>query len=185
MTISRRTFLKGSASLAGIASVAALPAIPSVAETVESPTEGGPSYTRTKNQIVVTGRNGIVVGFVLQDNRLKGIGSVSIKGKALRNPGEFIAPEICTPYAEEMVYCELLDVKHNHDAIVISTRPYFRVTHRMEWTEHAMHPLVMPVCIAAMLVVNPAIEKSPGTTWQVVHGAWVGRCPGGLACALK
>jgi hypothetical protein len=142
MTISRRTFIKGGASLAGIASVAALPAIPSIAETVESPTEGGPSFTRSKSQVVVTGRNGIIVTFVLDENRLKGIGSVSLNGKVLRNPSESIAPEICTPYAEETAYCELLDVKHEDGAVVISTRPYFRAIHRMEWTEHAMHPLV-------------------------------------------
>jgi hypothetical protein len=49
-----------------------------------------------------------------------------------------------------------------------------------------MQPLVMPVCIVAMLVVSPAIEKSPGTTWQVEQLAnCVGMWPFGLAWPEK
>ncbi len=50
----------------------------------------------------------------------------------------------------------------------------------------AMQPLVIPVCIVAMLVVSPATEKSPETTWQVEQVAkFVGIWPAGLVCPLK
>jgi hypothetical protein len=53
-----------------------------------------------------------------------------------------------------------------------------------EW--HEMQLLVMPVCSVDELVVSPAVEKSPGTTWQVEHVAIVvGMWPLGLIVPVK
>ena len=48
-----------------------------------------------------------------------------------------------------------------------------------------MQPLVMPVCIVAMLVVSPVTEKLPATTWQVAQACCVGMWPAGLAWPVK
>lgn len=140
MTISRRVFLKGGATAA---TLAALPSALAVSE--ETPTEGssneGLRFRRTADRIQVLGKNGIEVNFVLDGKSLKGIGAVSLHGKALRDTTECIWPEIATPYGVEVCDFELQDVRLEAGAVIISTRPYYRVIHRMEWTEHAMHPL--------------------------------------------
>ena len=49
-----------------------------------------------------------------------------------------------------------------------------------------MQPLEMPVCSVGMLVVSPAMEKSPDTTWQVEHvDNCVGMWPAGFVCPVK
>ncbi|MEO8310596.1 MAG: hypothetical protein ABI520_05440, partial [Caldimonas sp.] len=49
-----------------------------------------------------------------------------------------------------------------------------------------MQLLVMPVCKVAPLVVSPATEKSPATTWHVEHVvSVVGMCPLGLIVPVK
>lgn len=142
MAISRRNFIKGSAGLAGIAGVTGMSTISAAAPASFGETGTGLSYTRTDKEIAITGRNKIALNFVLDGVRVRGIGAVSLNGKQLRSSAESIAPEICTPYGEDVVYYELLDVRADAEAIIVSTRPYFRIGHRMEWTEHAMHPLV-------------------------------------------
>lgn len=140
MTISRRIFLKGGATAA---TLAALPLALSASEEIATQ-EGsveGLRFRRTANHIEVLGRNGIEVGFILDGKWLKGIRAVSLDGKPLRNVNECIWPEIATPYGAEVCGLEFQDVRAEAGAIVISTRPYYRVIHRMEWTEHAMHPL--------------------------------------------
>ena len=140
MTISRRVFLKGGATAA---TFAALPSVVATAE--EAATQEGSveslRFERTANRIRVVGRNGIQVDFVLDGKWLKGIGAVSLHGKPLRNATECIWPEMATPYGVEVCALEFQEVRGEAGAIVISTRPYYRVIHRMEWTEHAMHPL--------------------------------------------
>jgi hypothetical protein len=141
MTISRRNFLKGSATVATLAS---LPhSLSSGEESLAvDPGPDGISFVRSANQIRIACRNGTAIVFVLQGRRLLGIGSVSLHGKTLRNPAEHIWPEIATPYGMEIVHFELGTVRKEDGAVVISTRPLYRLIHRMEWTEHAMHPLI-------------------------------------------
>ena len=145
VTLSRRGFLKGSATAA---TIAALP--PALAASQQTaPKEGSISgfrFQRTDSRIEVAGKNGIEVEFQLDGKWLKGIRAVSVHGKPLRNTSEYIWPEVSTPYGMEVCDLEFLEVRIENDgaesgAIVISTRPHFRLTHRMEWTEHAMHPL--------------------------------------------
>lgn len=92
MTISRRVFLKGGATAA---TLAALPSALTIAE--ETPTQEsseGLRFRRTADQIQVLGQNGIEVNFVVDGKWLKGVGAVSLHGKALRNATECIWPEI-------------------------------------------------------------------------------------------
>jgi len=140
VTISRRVFLKGGATAA---TVAALPSALAAAEQT-APQEGsaeGLRFRRIADRIHVTAQNGIEVNFLLDGKWLKGIAGVSLHGKLLRNASECVWPEMATPYGAEVCGFELQDVRTEAGAIVISTRPYYRVIHRMEWTEHAMHPL--------------------------------------------
>ncbi len=144
MTISRRVFLKGGATAA---TVAALPSTLTASEksASESASQEGSAeglrFRRTADRIQITGTNGIEVNFLIDGKWLKGIGSVSLGGKPLRNATECIWPEMATPYGAEVCHFEFQDVQAKDGAIVIATRPYYRVIHRMEWTEHAMHPL--------------------------------------------
>jgi hypothetical protein len=145
VTLSRRGFLKGGATAA---TIAALP-LGLAASEQTTPNEGsvaGLRFRRTASRIEVSGENGIEVKLMLDGKWLKGIGPVSFQGKPLRNTAECIWPEVSTPYGMEVCDLEFLEVSVQNDgaesgAIVISTRPHYRLTHRMEWTEHAMHPL--------------------------------------------
>ena len=140
MTISRRVFLKGGATTATLAALPSALAIPKESAAEETSITGL-SFRRTADRIQVLGQNGIEVDFVLDGKWLKGIGAVSLHGKALRDTTECIWPEIATPYGVEVCDFELQDVRLEAGAIIVSTRPFYRVIHRMEWTEHAMHPL--------------------------------------------
>lgn len=141
MTISRRNFLKGGATVATLAS---LPSNMSIAEETlaANPAPDGIGFVRSARQIRINCGNGIAVDFALEGKRVLGIGAVSLRGKALRNTANFIWPEIATPYGMEIVHFELDDVRKENGAILVSTRPFYRLIHRMEWTEHAMHPLI-------------------------------------------
>jgi hypothetical protein len=140
VTISRRVFLKAGATAA---TITALPSALSTAEQT-APEEGsaqGLRFRRTADRIHIMAENGIEVDFLLAGKSLKGMAGVSLRGKLLRNATECVWPEMATPYGAEVCRFELQDVWTEAGAIVISTRPYYRVMHRMEWTEHAMHPL--------------------------------------------
>ena len=160
MTISRRVFLKGSATAATIAALPGALAASEATATHEGNSDGNPEgnseskssgnvegspvgmrFERGPNRVRVMGRNGIQVDFILDGKWLKGIGAVSFNGKPLRNTTECIWPEMATPYGAGVCSLEFQDVHEEAGAIVISARPYYRVIHRMEWTEHAMHPL--------------------------------------------
>lgn len=138
MSISRRGFLKGSAT---VATVAAIPPLGHA----DIPEQGGSAtlrFQKTKDRIHVWGTNEIALELVLDGAWVKGVGAVSLDGKRLRDDSEYIWPEIATPYGVEVCRLELIDIHPQDGALVVSTRPYYRVIHRMEWTEHAMHPLV-------------------------------------------
>ena len=139
MQISRRSLLKGSAAVATLAS------LPAVAETEQTLALDGSNHarvTRSAKQIRISFANGINLEFALNQNDLLGIGAVTFAGKPLRSPAEYIQPEIATPYGMQIVRFELDQVSEEGDAIVISTKPFYQLIHRMEWTEHAMHPLI-------------------------------------------
>jgi len=138
MTISRRSLLKAGTTAATVA------ALPSILTAANKTDQSGTGFTvvRMSDKIVLKARNGIAIEFALQGHRLRGIRSVTHDGKPLRNPSEFIWPEIATPYGVAVDYLEMLDVRHEGDAVIVSTRPYYRTIHRMEWTEHALHPLI-------------------------------------------
>ena len=143
MSVSRRQFLKDSATFASVAALNRDLAIPSstpVASATDS--QSGIKFTRTDSSIHITMPNGIAIDFLIQNKQVKGISSVAFNGKALRNNSQMIWPEISTPYSEQACHYELLDVTTKDGAIVVSTRPYFNVGHRMVWTEHALHPLI-------------------------------------------
>lgn len=141
MAISRRNFLVGGATVATLAS---LPSSMTAAEEsgLADPASDEITFVRSPKQIRIHCGNGLVLDFVLEGKRIEGIGAVSYRGKALRNTAECIWPEITTPYGMEIVHFELDDVRKENGAIVVSTRPFYHLIHRMEWTEHAMHPLI-------------------------------------------
>ena len=125
VTLSRRGFLKGSATAA---TIAALP--PALAASEQTaPKEGSISgfrFQRTYSRIEVAGKNGIEVEFLLDGKWLKGIRAVSVHGKPLRNTSEYIWPEVSTPYGMEVCGLEFLEVRIENDgaesgAIVISS----------------------------------------------------------------
>jgi len=141
MPISRRTFLTGSATVATLASIS--PALTTEDEIKAAiPSRDGISFNHSSKRIHIECPNGTAIDFPLEQGRALGIGAVTFRGKALRNTSENIWPEIATPYGMEIVRFELEDVRKEGDTITISTRPFYRLIHRMEWTEHAMHPLV-------------------------------------------
>ena len=82
------------------------------------------------------------IKFVLHDEVVKGVGSVVIDGVPLRNLRECVFPQIATPRGMEVCHYTLGDVFDDGDAVVVRTHPCFRVGHRQEWTEHALHALV-------------------------------------------
>ena len=83
--------------------------------------------------------NGIVIDIIIEDKRMLGIGEVRYQGKLLRSGEELIQAEFATPDGMELDYCEYIGAVESEDRLVIQAKPYFRVAHRMEWTEHAMH----------------------------------------------
>jgi hypothetical protein len=83
---------------------------------------------------------------------MRGIRQANLNGKPLRTPAEAINPEIATPDGREVDRCELLDARLVDDAVVITTRPWWRTSHRMAWEEHGGH------------------RRISGTSWS--NGAW-------------
>lgn len=141
MNVSRRKFLKDSAGLATLSTLA--PSLPDAVVTQSAPPQSaGLGFERTSDRIRISGQNGISLELVVQGNKLKGIGSVSFHGKPLRSANECIWPEMATPYGAEVVHLELDSVRLENGAVIVSGRPFYRIIHRMEWTEHAMHPLI-------------------------------------------
>ena len=141
MNVSRRKFLKDSAGLATLSTLA--PSLPDAVVTQSAPPQSaGLGFERTSDRIRISGQNGISLELVVQGNKLKGIGSVSFHGKPLRSANECIWPEMATPYGAEVVHLELDSVRQENGAVIVSGRPFYRIIHRMEWTEHAMHPLI-------------------------------------------
>lgn len=165
MSIARRIFLQRSATAA---TPAALPAVPASAG--EQTTGETLHFSRAADRIRVQGGNGIAVACVLEGKWLRGIGAVSLRGKALRDASEFIRPRIATPYGMEVCAFELADVREDAGAVVITTRPWYRLTHRLEWTEHAMHGLVNTATTAPNIPSIRSRTKPPGN--------WVGTSQG-------
>ncbi len=141
MHFSRRKFLKDSAGLATLSSLA--PALPDSLVRESMPSQPGAlGFERAANRIRISGQNGISLDIALEGNQVKGISSVFLHEKSLRSPAECIWPEMATPYGAEVVHFEFESVRQENGAIILATRPFYRVIHRMEWTEHAMHPLI-------------------------------------------
>jgi hypothetical protein len=141
MNVTRRDFLINGAGLAAVSTLA--PPFSATGTTEAVPSQPGTlGFERSSDHIRISGQNGIVVDFLVREKQVRGIGNVALKGKPLRSPGECIWPEIATPYAVEICHLELQDVRQQDGSVIIATRPYYRRIHRMEWTEHAMHPLV-------------------------------------------
>lgn len=89
--------------------------------------------------IRITFSNGISLDFEYDEKQVKGISNVLLNGKLLRNSYECIFPQISTPDGLEVNRYELVGVEKRGDTAVITTRPHFKVGHRMEWSEHALH----------------------------------------------
>jgi hypothetical protein len=141
MTHSRRKFLRDAATLASLSGVPPQLFVPAISERM--PVRPGQlGFERTPNRILITGANGIAIELMLESGRVLGVSAVRLDGKSLRNTTECIWPEITTPYGAEAIYFELIGVEQRGDQVIVSTRPYYRIIHRMEWTEHAMHPLI-------------------------------------------
>lgn len=162
MAISRRDFLVAGASVATLASLRST--LSGAEENLDAaPTTDGIAFVRSARRIRIRCSNGIVIDFVLEGKHLRGIGAVSFRGTPLRNPAECIWPEMATPYAMEVVHLELEGVRKENDAIIVSARPYYRLIHRMDWTEHAMHPLIN----TASWTTEPFSPESSRFEWIV------------------
>jgi len=83
--------------------------------------------------------NGVEVELAHRDGWLHGIRAVRGQGVIWRSTTECIAPEIATPDGMVMIGCRIAEMCETPAGVVVRTRPYFRVGHRMEWTEHALH----------------------------------------------
>ena len=92
-----------------------------------------------KGYIEISFNNGLLLDFIYTDNCVRGIGKVELNGKALRSTQECIQPEFATADGIELDHLEFVEVKERGNDVVIVTKPYMRVAHRMEWAEHAMH----------------------------------------------
>lgn len=92
-----------------------------------------------ESKILILAPAGLEIEFLLDGGRLRGIGNVAFRGKRLRLDEECICPEIATPDGFEVDHYEFLGVEERGEAVVVMTRPWFRVGHRMEWAEHALH----------------------------------------------
>jgi hypothetical protein len=136
----RRNFLRSTA--AGTVGLAALDPLQLVAsaEAIISIHSASFSTAPSKRGIEFSASNGLKRELVVSENRLLGIGAVTLNGKSLRNNAENIWPEIATPYSEEIAYLELLGATEHDGALVVSTQPYYRIGHRMEWTEQLPTP---------------------------------------------
>lgn len=97
------------------------------------------NFARMDEHIEIALQNGLKIDFVLKQNLVIGIGKVTLKGKMLRSDEECIMPEIATPDGIEAYGYELVDVEKRGDSVAVITKPCFRVGHRMEWSEHALH----------------------------------------------
>jgi hypothetical protein len=83
--------------------------------------------------------NGIELEFNYESKYSCGIKRVTFNGKSLRSAEECIQPEFATPDGLELDHLEYIETRQEGDKAIIVTRPYFRVGHRMEWAEHALH----------------------------------------------
>jgi hypothetical protein len=140
--LSRRSFLR--TATAGVAGLATLDpsAGEALGESVAPIHSAAFSTAPSKRGVRLSANNGLELELVISETHLLGIGNVSLHGKVLRSEAENIWPEIATPYGEEVAYLEFLGTSENDGALVVSTRPYYRIGHRMEWTEQAPHALV-------------------------------------------
>jgi hypothetical protein len=131
--------------------------------------------------------NGISVGLVTIGEQFGGIGEVRAEGVLLRSPDERIMPEIATPDGFEMAACEVLEVRAEGDAFIVETRPSFRIAHRMEWSEHAMHQRVNTASWSSLhtderwrlrWVIRPATESLGGVSYAGFSYGFEYACPG-------
>jgi len=91
------------------------------------------------NSIDIKFKNGLCLNLPIDKGYVKGIEKVLLTGKSLRSCEECITPEIATPYGMEVDKYEFIDIYEADGAVVVRTKPYFKVGHRMEWAEHALH----------------------------------------------
>lgn len=97
------------------------------------------SIESNESKITIEFPNGVSLSFGLADRRLCGLGECAYLGKPLRSSSEYIFPEIATPDGREVDFYEYLSCEEREGSVVIKTRPWFRVAHRMEWAEHGLH----------------------------------------------
>lgn len=95
--------------------------------------------TTARDGIHIAFRNGTTVQVGLQNKTLLGIGSVCTDAKPLRSTAEWIRPEFATPEGEELDRLEFLSAEEQGEKLILRARPWFRIAHRMEWSEHALH----------------------------------------------
>jgi len=95
--------------------------------------------TENKETREINLKNGITIRLSVEGKRLRGIGEVLYQGKPLRCAEECIVPEIGTLDGLEVDHYEWLGIEQQEDRVILMTRPYFRVAHRMEWMEQAAH----------------------------------------------
>jgi len=96
-------------------------------------------YQLNREKVEITLSNQVKVCFKIEGKVLCGIAEVYYRDKLLRSAEECIFPELATPDGMEIDHYEFVDIEHNDGQIIVNAKPYFRVAHRMEWTEHAMH----------------------------------------------
>ncbi len=98
-----------------------------------------PIVVKNSNSISVQLSQEIRLEFLRRGDQLVGLQKVIANGIPLRNQQECIFPEIGTPDGWEIDHYEYCGWIVEGDSVIIKTKPYFRVAHRMEWSEHALH----------------------------------------------
>ena len=83
--------------------------------------------------------NGTTVQIGLKNGVLLGIGEVQSGEKKLRSSAEWIQPEFSTPDGVELDHLEYLSSEERGEKIILRAKPWFRIAHRMEWSEHGLH----------------------------------------------
>lgn len=142
MSVSRRNFLRGGATTAAVVALGSTVSVGAASPSSSLAGSHNPGVKTSDSGVHITFSTGAEIDLVLDSGRLRGIGAVSINGKTLRNVTEVIWPEIATPYGRELAYIEYIGCEKRDNQLVVSTRPYFRIGHRMEWTEQAVHLLI-------------------------------------------
>lgn len=96
-------------------------------------------YQFNEGNLQIVFNNQVRLNLRIEDKIFFGIAEVYFKDKLIRNAEECIFPELATPDGMEIDHYEFVQAEQSDNEITIHAKPYFRVAHRMEWTEHAMH----------------------------------------------